>query len=87
MDVLFAIGFGNGKFYVMALKDYRSYTYRYTVCRDITSKEWHVPTQNEFIAFGKELNITYQVMYVFVKFLILLKTRKMYVMCEILLFN
>ena len=57
-DVLSSIGSGNGRFYVMALNDYRSYTYKYTECRDIRLKEWHVPTKNEFAAFGNELNIT-----------------------------
>ena len=58
-NVLSATGSGSERFYVMSLNDYNnSTTGKYEDFRYIENGAWHVPLQNEWVAFGNSFGIT-----------------------------
>ena len=58
-NVLSATGSGSERFYVMSLNDYNnSTTGKYEDFKYVENGAWHVPLQNEWVAFGNSFGIT-----------------------------
>ena len=56
-DVLSPTGSGTDRFYVMALSDVDRNTYSFSQANKLAYGQWHIPSRNEWLAFGGRLGI------------------------------